>query len=166
MDSDYYHHPRRLPKNAAGPFYTTGYQTRETDATDGAFVWCGDCMQCEAPEAEAPELLAPLDGDNIDTYFLKQPSSQSEIAHACMAARVCCVSALRYGGRDQSIIQLLQNDPEMCDNIVGGDGQLVMTVDADGDLLPFAKHIVETHHEELRRKHQLRKKKWWQFWKS
>ena len=122
METDYFHHPRRFPKNADGPFYTTGSQTPETNAADAAMVWCGDCMQCEAPEAEAPELLAPLNDDNLDTYFVKQPTTSSEIANACMAARVCCLSALRYGGRDQSIIKQLQNDPAMCDHIIGGDG--------------------------------------------
>ena len=71
MDTDYYHHPRRLPKNVEGPFYTTGYQIHETDDADAKLIWCGDCMQCEAPEAEAPELLAPLNDENPDTFFVR-----------------------------------------------------------------------------------------------
>lgn len=39
--------PRRCPLNAPGPFYTLGL-----------------CMACEAPEAEAPDLLAPLKDGN------------------------------------------------------------------------------------------------------
>ena len=164
MDTDYFRHPRRFPKNADGSFYTTGYQTRETDAPDAKLVWCGDCMQCEAPEAEAPELLAPLNDESIDTYFVRQPSTQEETSKACMAARVCCVSALRYGGRDPTIIAELQNDPELCDHIIDDNGKCVMTVDEKGDLLPFAQQIVDTRRANWQREWRKRNKKWWQFW--
>ncbi len=157
MDTDYFQHPQRFPKNSDGPFYTTGHQSRKTNSPNSPLTWCGDCLSCEAPELEAPELLAPLDDDNLDTYFVRQPTTLSEIEHACMAARVCCVRALRYGGLDSSIIMQLQNDPELCDYIVSADGQLQMTVDANGDLLPFAQRIVDKRHRQLH-------KKWWQFW--
>lgn len=127
-------------------------------------VWCGDCLQCEAPETEAPELLAPLNDENMNTYFLRQPRTPEELSHACMAARVCCVSALRYGGRDISIIKQLQNNPEVCDFMIAEDGQLQLTVDAKGDFLPFAQKIVDKHHAEMMRDWQKRNKKWWQFW--
>ena len=164
MDNDYFRNPRRFPKNAGGPFYTTGHQTRETDASDAKLVWCGDCMQCEAPEAEAPELLAPLNDQNIDTYFVRQPSTRAEISKAGMAARVCCVSALRYGGRDPAIIAELQNDPELCDHIIDDNGKCVMTVDDNGDLLPFAKQIIEARRAKWQREWRKRNKRWWQFW--
>lgn len=143
MTTEYFQHPRRFPKNAAGPFYTTGHQSRMNDSPDSPMVWCGDCLWCGAPEAEAPELLAPLDDGNLDTYFLKQPATPTEIDHACTALVVCCVAALRYGGRDLSIIRQLHNDPELCDYIVGDKDELVVTVDEKGDLLPFAQRIVE-----------------------
>ena len=51
-------HPKRCPLNAPGPFYTMG-----------------ECLACEAPEAEAPDLLAPLTGGNYTTYFVRQPET-------------------------------------------------------------------------------------------
>lgn len=83
--------------------------------------------------------------------------------HVCMAACVCCVYALRCGGRDPSITEQLQNDPELCDHIVSDDGQLVTTVDTNGDLLPFAQRMVDIRHRQLQREHQKRHKQWWQF---
>ena len=89
----------RFEKNAPGPFYTTG-----------------KCLACGTPEAEAPELLAPLEGDNYDTYFIRQPQSGAEIEQACRAAEVCCVSAIRYAGTDSRILARLSNNPEYCDH--------------------------------------------------
>lgn len=60
--------PIRFEKNVAGDFYTTG-----------------DCMACDAPEAEARDLLAPLENDNWDTYFVRQPETAEEIERACRA---------------------------------------------------------------------------------
>src|SRR5687768_14251449 len=107
MSEDYFHHPFRFPGNVEGPFYTTGYQTHATDDPQSPLVWCGECLFCEAPEHEAPELLAPLNDHNIDTYFIRQPASPNELEHACNALKVCCVAALRYGGKDRSIIARL-----------------------------------------------------------
>jgi hypothetical protein len=128
----------RLDKNAPGPFYTTG-----------------ECMACGAPEVEAPELLAPLEGDNYDTYFVRQPSTAAEVEQACRALEVCCVSALRYGGRDPSIIRRLGNDPEYCDHVLPGG--LVPRVDwlsaPDAPLPPP---------QESRRP----ARSWWWFWRT
>jgi ferredoxin len=88
----------RHPNNADGPFYTTG-----------------GCMACGAPEAEAPELFASLEGDNVDTYFIKQPTTPREIERACRAAEVCCVNAIRYGGHDPRILSRLRDSAEWCD---------------------------------------------------
>lgn len=93
----------RFEKNVPGPFYGTG-----------------ECMACGAPEVEAPHLLAPLVGDNYDTYFVRQPATPDEVEHACRALESCCVAALRYGGRDPLIIQRLGNDPEYCDHLLLG----------------------------------------------
>ena len=166
MDTEYFQHPRRFPKNADGPFYTTGHQARETDSPDSRLVWCGDCLWCEAPEGEAPELLAPLANGNIDTYFIRQPENATEVEHACRAAWSCCVSALRYGGRNHSIINRLENDPAVCDYIVSSDGKLVLTVDEHGELLPFAQSIVDKLRARRQREWRKQSKKWWQFWRS
>jgi hypothetical protein len=106
-------HPRLCPLNAPGPFYTM-----ET------------CLACGAPEAEAPELLAPLTGGNCTTYFVRQPVTPAEIERACNAIRVCCVMDLRYGGTDRAIIEQLGNDPLTCDYIIR-DGQLVLGESAE-----------------------------------
>lgn len=100
MVQDTYH---RFRKNVPGPFYTTG-----------------DCLACDAPEQEAPDLLAPLNGDNHDTYFVRQPKTTREIERACRAIEVCCVVALRYGGTDPNIIRRLGNEPDYCDNLLPG----------------------------------------------
>jgi hypothetical protein len=91
----------RFEKNVPGPFYTTGL-----------------CMACGAPEAEAPDLLAPLEGDNFDTYFIKQPTTPDEIERACRAVECCCADALRYGGTDPTIIHRLGNSPACCDHVL------------------------------------------------
>ena len=91
----------RFEKNVPGPFYTTG-----------------ECLSCGIPEAMAPELLAPLDDGNFDTYFVRQPSTPEEIERACRAVEVCCVDALRYEGRDPKIIMRLGNNPGCCDHVL------------------------------------------------
>jgi hypothetical protein len=88
------------------------------------------------PEAEAPDLLAPIDDTNSDTYFVRQPQTEEEIERACKAAEVCCVSAIRYGGKNPKIIERLGE--EYCDY----------------EVLPDGKARIR----KLQRK-------WWQFWK-
>lgn len=105
-------HPRRCPLKAPGPFYTTG-----------------ECMACEAPELEAPDLLAPLKNGNHTTFFTRQPETPDEVERACNAIRVCCVGDLRYGGTDLKIIERLGNDPAACDDVERG-GQLVLADEA------------------------------------
>ena len=95
-------HPR-FPKNAHGPFYTTG-----------------ECLSCDMPEKECPSCLAPLDESNSDTYFIRQPETPEEIQAACSAAHVCCVSSIRYAGHDPGIIRLLGNRAEYCDHPLPG----------------------------------------------
>lgn len=89
----------RFAKNVPGPFYTTG-----------------DCLACGIPEAMAPALLAALNDDNSDTYFLRQPATPEEVEQACRAIEVCCTDALRYGGRDPKIIMRLGNNAGCCDH--------------------------------------------------
>jgi hypothetical protein len=100
-------HPKRCPLNAPGPFYTTG-----------------QCLACGAPEAEAPDLLAPLTGGNYITFFVRQPETPDEVERACRAIQVCCVMDLRYGGTDRTVIERLGNDPVACDHVLR-DGPVV-----------------------------------------
>ena len=106
----------RFPKNVEGDFYTTG-----TIALDGE--WMGDCLWCGLPEMEASDLLAPLDNDNLDTYFVRQPISPEEIERALSALEVCCVNALRYGGKDKNILKRL--DSSLCDYKINKLGKVV-----------------------------------------
>jgi uncharacterized protein (TIGR02996 family) len=98
-------HPHCHPLNVPGLWYT-----------------CGQCMQCLAPEQEAPDLLAPLDGDNTVTHFVRQPVLPDEVERACRAAVVCCVMDVRYGGTDPVVIRRLGNDPAICDHLLPADG--------------------------------------------
>ena len=165
MQTEYYQHPQRFPRNVAGPFYTTGGQFNTTNDPGSPLIWCADCLSCEAPEYEAPDLLAPLNDQNYDTFFVRQPESSEEIERACQALTVCCNAALRYGGKNISIIQRLGNNPELCDYIIDHGGNLLLVIDTAGDLLPFAKEIVSLIRQERERQWQLAKpRKWWQFW--
>jgi len=82
--------PPRLGKNVSGPFYTTG-----------------ECLACGAPAHEAPELFVPLDGDNYETYFVRQPVTSEEVERVCRAAERCCVEAVHYADQDAAIIRRL-----------------------------------------------------------
>lgn len=136
MAEKYFNHPRRFPLNVVAPFYTTGHPR-----IDGGMT--GDCLVCHGPEHEAPELLAELDDNNSDTYFVRQPENFLEIEKACNAIKVCCVVALRYGGRQKFIIRMLGNSPEFCDYLINDDDEFVLCVDKYGELLPFAQDILD-----------------------
>ncbi len=110
MDDDYFQHPKRFPKNVPGAFYTVGHISQEG-------TWCGQCLSCGVPEAEAPTLLAPLEDGNSDTYFVRQPETEDEIEQACSAIEVCCADALRYGGKDPKILARLRRT-DCCDHQV------------------------------------------------
>ena len=142
----YFLHPWRFSGNVDGPFYATGCQIVDPDNVSGMI---GNCLQCEAPEHEAPELLADLNEVNLDTYFVRQPQGESETEQACNAIRVCCVCALRYGGTDRSIIAKLENNPDYCDYVVRDNGELTITVGDDGELLPFAVRMADRIRDAL-----------------
>lgn len=120
---------RHFEKSAPGPFYTTG-----------------ECLACGAPEVEAPGLLAPLEGENYDTYFVRQPSTPEEVEQACRALEACCVNALRYGGQDAVIIRRLGNDPQYCDHLLPG---------GPTPTPPWWQDEIKS-----------RSKRWWQFWRT
>ena len=125
----------RFERNVPGLFYTTG-----------------GCTACGAPEVEAPDLLAPLDDENYDTYFISQPNTAEEVERACRATEVCCVGALRYAGRDPVIIRRLGNRVEYCDH-----------------LLPEPPRRFswesEAQWNELMRAWYRASRRWWQFWR-
>lgn len=137
MSEDYFQHPKRFPKNAPGAFYTLGDQCE-----DGR--WCGQCLACEVPEHEAPTLLAPLTDTNSDTYFLRQPETDEEIEQACCALELCCVDALRYGGKDPKILARLRRT-DICDYALE-DVAFDKTTRTANEPSPSAR-------------------RWWEFWK-
>jgi hypothetical protein len=122
-------------KNVPGPFYTTG-----------------ECLCCTMPELEAPTLLAKLDGENSDTYFVRQPATPEETEMACRAAFVCCVSAIRYGGDDAAIIRRLGNRADHCDQLLPG-GPIRMPEDND---IRWGRALRENRP----------RRSWWKFWTS
>ena len=68
-----------------------------------------------------------------------------------MAARMCCVDAIRYGGTDQGIIRLLGNRPEHCDQLLPG-GRVRMPGENDASWAgALGKRV-------------LAKFLWWKFW--
>ena len=81
-------HPA-YPLNAPGDFY----------------VEAGMCIACEAPEHEAPELMAHDETNHC--FFRRQPTTPIELEHAIQAVCVSCCEAVRYGGSDPAILSRL-----------------------------------------------------------
>ena len=165
MNADYFRHPRRFPDNVVGPFYTTGHPRGSADDPDSPLGWCGDCLWCGAPEAEAPTLYAPFDETYTVTYFVRQPSTPEETQGAIASALVCCNGAVRYGGMNPEIIAQLWNNPRYCDYIATESGELKCTVGEDGKLLSFAQAIADKLKAEADRQWKLKQGRWWQFWR-
>jgi hypothetical protein len=92
----------RYPENAKGDFYV------ENEV----------CMNCGAPEAEAPDLIEHTKIEYGHCYFKKQPETVDEIERAINAIAVSCISGLRYGGTDEKILKRLYEIGEgrQCDH--------------------------------------------------
>jgi hypothetical protein len=58
-----------------------------------------------APESDAPELMGFAKPDGW--FFPRQPETPGELDHAINAVRVSCVEALRYAGRDTTVLERL-----------------------------------------------------------
>jgi hypothetical protein len=65
------------------------------------------CLQCMAPEVEAPELMG-FDKRSGDCYFKKQPATPEEIEHAIAAVSVSEIQGLRYKGNDEYVLGRLR----------------------------------------------------------
>lgn len=83
--------PQRFPENAEGDFYV------ENDA----------CTACGAPQAEAPDLIDHSKKELGHCFFKKQPQTPEEIGRAINAMEVSCVRGIRYGGKNEAILQRL-----------------------------------------------------------
>lgn len=60
-----------------------------------------------APEAEAPDLIEHSKPGYGHCYFKKQPQTAEELDRAINAMQVSCISGIRYGGKDETILQRL-----------------------------------------------------------
>jgi hypothetical protein len=85
--------------NADGPFYVVEQ----------------GCASCEAPLAEAPDLMELAQvGDHPHCRFRRQPQTEDELSRAIRAIRVCCTGALRYAGHDKTVLDRI-GEPTACD---------------------------------------------------
>lgn len=120
------------------------FRNRTKATRNGAAIACG-------AEHRKPKhtLLAPLDDSNLDTYFVRQPESLEEIEQAINAMKLCCVDALRYGGREKQIISKLNNDPDWCDYVTTDSGSLLRTLIDEGHLTKYAFEKANEYHRNL-----------------
>jgi hypothetical protein len=81
----------RYGQNAVGDFYV------QKDV----------CLQCMAPEFEAPELMG-FDKATHNCYFKKQPTTAEELEHAIAAVWVSEIQGLRYAGEDKYVLRRLK----------------------------------------------------------
>ncbi|NRF38326.1 ferredoxin [Pedobacter foliorum] len=83
--------PKRFSENSEGDFYVKNQV----------------CTACGAPEAEAPDLIDHSKTEWGHCYFKRQPQTPEELERAICAMEVSCVSGIRYGGKDESILRQL-----------------------------------------------------------
>jgi hypothetical protein len=83
--------PERFPENAKGDFYVEN----------------GVCITCYAPEAEAPNLIDHSKIEYGHCFFKKQPETVEELELAINAMQVSCINGIRYGGKDENILNKL-----------------------------------------------------------
>lgn len=79
--------PAHHPQNAEGPFYVAN----------------GECIACGAPEFEAGALMSHEDASG-HCFFVRQPENPIETDSAIRAVWTSCCGAVRYGGKDESIL--------------------------------------------------------------
>lgn len=93
----------RYPQNALGDFYV------EKDL----------CLQCMAPEDEAPELMG-FDEESRNCYFKRQPVAPEELEHAMAAVSVSEIQGLRYAGNNKYVLRRLRKlgAADCCDVLV------------------------------------------------
>jgi len=72
--------------NTDGPFYVVG----------------GECIACGAPESEAEGMMSHDDSGHC--FFKTQPETSEETDAAIRALWASCCGAVRYAGKDQSIL--------------------------------------------------------------
>ena len=77
------------------------------------------CLQCMAPEGEAPELMG-FDRKSGNCYFKKQPATPEELEHAIAAVSVSEIQGLRYAGNNKYVLRRLRElgASDCCDVLV------------------------------------------------
>ena len=119
MTQKWYKHPKRHPKNIDGPFYSL------TDGDLNDKENChSSCLDCDLPQGEARKLIKPLEGQDGDTYFIKQPETPEEVISAIHSTELCCFQAIRYGGDDPNIIKRMDSD--LCDFYINEYGEVCL----------------------------------------
>lgn len=85
---------RRHPLNTEGDFY----------------VLDRSCIECQAPEREAPDLMGHdcPERPGYQCFFQKQPATNDELERAIHAVAVGCCGSVRYGGTDPFVLRRLQ----------------------------------------------------------
>jgi len=86
---------------------------------DGPFyVVNGECIACGAPESEADELMAHDESGHC--FFRTQPTNPEQVDAAIRALWASCCGAVRYAGKDQSILARIAElgESEKCDENV------------------------------------------------
>ena len=61
------------------------------------------CIQCCAPQTEAPDLM---DNDDTSCYFSKQPRTPDEVDRAIKAVCVSCCGAVRYVAEEHTVVDV------------------------------------------------------------
>src|SRR5215813_10850867 len=89
--------PKAFHLNAPGDFYVEDQM----------------CISCAAPESEAPDLMSHDESNVYHCYFKRQPQTPDEMERAIRAVNVGCCGAVRYRGKDPSILAKLS--PDDCD---------------------------------------------------
>lgn len=94
-------------KNAPGPFYVVN----------------DECIACQAPEQEAPDVMAHVDrnGAGYHCYFKRQPTTAEELEQAILSVVVSCCGAVRYAGSDPEVLRRISEWSEcrdQCDALI------------------------------------------------
>ncbi len=71
------------------------------------YVNCDQCIVCGAPETVAPDLIDHSKLEYGVCYFKKQPETPEEVRQAIDAMSVSCIEALRYRGKNETILKRL-----------------------------------------------------------
>jgi hypothetical protein len=91
-------------------------------AVDGFYVKPGLCLGCCHTHEEAPDLVEHVPSSTCGQRcrFKKQPATREQMLRAIKATHVSCSRAVRYGGNDPVVLDLLASYGlhEQCDRLM------------------------------------------------